>query len=218
MKKLLCVVVALLCGLSAFAKAGETDLDVGFELGFATFPVNTGASGVTMECVNTSGAGINLASNYQITDYFGFFVDSSYLFPFSTEMVYSVGGTKTTLSNKDIFSANFMMNLILGFNGLIPVNEKFNVLLGGGFDMSMILSDSTLLNASELDYLFGLGLKAVGKYMFTERIGMNFGFVTDLMFGGCYFANINGFKNSGSLSGFSIQFRPVVGLTVKFAH
>ena len=76
------------------------------------------------------------------------------------------------------------------------------------------------VSGTEVDLMFGLGLKAVGIFMFNEKVGLNFGLNADFYFGGVAKSEISSgrYKQSKSDS-FSrnINFiRPQVGLTVHF--
>ena len=225
MKRIFLLVLVFVLCFSCFGQEKlKSDLDVGLVYGYGVAHYDEYSNGVKIKNLNSSGLGLFLGGTIEFNKYFGLFGDLNFIFPMKTSIDASINGI--SFSVDDYMKAKFVMTDLIGLCGIIPISDRFKLRLGGGFDVGLAVikmdmeTNGYTISGSEVDFMFGLGLKAVGIVMITEKIGINFGLNADFYFGGIANSEIKfgRYKQSNSDS-FSrnINFiRPQVGLTVHF--
>lgn len=228
MKKIIAFVVALFAAGNLFALSG--DVDFGMILGGGTCEKEDNYLFIKREVEYKTGI-VGLYGNFDLmfTENFGIFNDVSYNIPFNTSLSAKIFG----LSNGDDgYKSTLFVSDLLGVQGGFEINEKFRLLFGGGLDCAYLesenksgftynyLSGLTYTNCEEKILMLGVGAKAKAQFFFTEKIGMNAGFVFDW-----YFAEYGEVKQKtlwyGTIEGSDtiyenfFFFRPELGMTIK---
>ena len=225
MKKIFLLVLVFVLCFSCFGQEKlKSDLDVGLVYGHGTAYYDEYSNGIKIKNLNANGFGVFLGGTVEFNKHFGLFGELNFIFPVKTSIDASVNGISFSID--DYMKAKFVMTDLIGLCGIIPISERFKLRLRGGFDFGLTVLKMDLetngysVSGTEVDLMFGLGLKAVGIFMFNEKVGLNFGLNADFYFGGVAKSEIsNGRYKQSKSDSFSrnINFiRPQVGLTVHF--
>lgn len=230
MKKLIVSVIfvfSFLTGAFSQSWVKSSDLNFGFAYGAGKAIFNETQNNIKLKDVTANACGFYLEAMSEYTKYFGSYLDAAFLFPYKSEINFKANGYSFSISDSDLFKIKFVFPLTIGFNGIIPVSEKFKVALGAGFDMAWIFSESnssssasTSYSSDETDFVLGLNLKGVCTYLFNKHVGLNVGLNGDFYFGGFYTSKTTSgsYSNtdSDSFSRTFLLFRPEIGMTVHF--
>lgn len=225
MKKIISLLIVGFITCSIFAQVKlKSDLDVGLAYGFGFVNIDKSVGNIKIKDVTSNGPGLYFGGTVEFNKYLGFFGDLNFLFPVKTSINTSVNGIGFSLD--DLMKVKFVMTDMIGLCGIIPVSEKFKVRLGGGLDVGLAIikmemsSNGYDISGTETDFVFGLGLKAVGVYMIKDWVGINFGLNADFYFTGVanveYTVGRYKYSSSSSISGGYNFIRPQVGATFRF--
>ena len=187
MKKLIALGLLVFITVSAYSeRMFNSDLEFGFVYGLGSANYDEANSIVQINKVSASGPGFYIDATTEFNKYFGMFADLNLIFPTKTSIEAKINGVSVSVD--DYLKVNFEMNELIGFCGIIPVTDNFKLRLGGGLDIGLMISsmETTVyrynVSIKELDIMFGIGIKAMGVFMITEKVGLNFGINGDFFF------------------------------------
>lgn len=228
MKKLIAFVVALFAAGNLFALSG--DVDFGMVLGGGTCEMENTVLYYRLDKEYKTGI-VGAYGNFDLmfTENFGIFNDISFNIPFNTSFTAKAAGISV---GDDGYNSTLFLTELAGVQGGFSINEKFRFLFGGGLDWAVLscedkagftynyLRGLTYTDIEETLWMFGLGAKAKAQFFFTEKIGMNAGFILDWYFiqkdeikeNTLWYGTIEG---SGTIYENFFFFRPELGMTIK---
>ena len=210
MKKRILLVGVLLMSFSytLFAKA-TTDIELGAIFGYGSYSKNANIKGYNVkEGLKTSGLGLNLGCDVEITEKFGLFMDIEFILPSKAELSYVLKGKKYSFNDDDIMKVNFFIDELFGPEYIYYINDTLKVRFGGGIDFAGIVLSSIYEGQVETDLMFGLGTKVDLTYQVSNVVGVNIGCNIAAFFAGTYdvktYTSLGSYSNSGTLSDFML--------------
>lgn len=193
------LMVALFAASGMFAM--EINLETGLTFGGAAREIESqGYIAKDKETVSTSLAGIYIASDFELNEYFGLFADVSFNRAFNTSSEYTTGLTGSFNWADPNYEVSSFGSLLLGTEYILHLGDSFKLKLGGGLDFAIAESKANglyidqnaliLLNTVNLTYsdwtkksaLIGIGTKAKANFDINKHFGFNAGLVIDWYF------------------------------------
>lgn len=181
--------------------AMEINLETGLTFGGAAREIESqGYIAKDKETVSTSLAGIYIASDFELNEYFGLFADVSFNSAFNTSSEYTTGLTGSFNWGEPNYKVTSFGSLLLGADYILHLGDSIKLKLGGGLDFAVAESKANglyidqnaliLLNTVNLTYsdwtkksaLIGIGTKAKANFDINKHFGFNAGLVIDWYF------------------------------------
>lgn len=231
------LMVALFAASGMFAM--EINLETGLTFGGAAREIESqGYIAKDKETVSTSLAGIYIASDFELNEYFGLFADVSFNRAFNTSSEYTTGLTGSFNWADPNYEVSSFGSLLLGTEYILHLGDSFKLKLGGGLDFAIAeskangvyIDPANLIANQTINLLYsdwtrksafiGLGTKAKANFDLNERFGFNAGIVVDW-----YFLALSETKtkrdfssdiSSGVLLENTFAIRPEFGVTFRF--
>lgn len=190
MKKILLVLLVSLFSFGAFAIEGDIDAGVCW-------------SNFKKDDFSAQGFGPYINGDLMFNKFFGLFLETSALIPYDS-------------SAEDYYRDYnmFFISEIFGIQGAIPVNKKFNINIGTGFDSSYCNETIKTIydEVSSNSLLMGVGAKIKAQLLFNDSFGLNFGCAGDWYLAGLVISGGN--SDFNTFNAFCI--RPEAGITIRF--
>lgn len=193
------LMVALFAASGMFAM--EINLETGLTFGGAAREIESqGYIAKDKETVSTSLAGIYIASDFELNEYFGLFADVSFNRAFNTSSEYTTGLTGSFNWADPNYEVSSFGSLLLGTEYILHLGDSFKLKLGGGLDFAIAeskangvyIDPANLIANQTINLLYsdwtrksafiGLGTKAKANFDINKHFGFNAGLVIDWYF------------------------------------